>query len=109
MGEQEDAYAHAIEDSRSMLKHIRNTERSVQPSRESRGKLVDEIARLKSKEPQSARLVILEQELVRAEAENLVAEAQLFNIVSLVVFYVFSTSSSRFALLCTISDGSIRP
>ncbi|KAI6382762.1 hypothetical protein MCOR25_000571 [Pyricularia grisea] len=80
VGEQEDAYAHAIEDSRSMLKHIRNTERSVQPSRESRGKLVDEIARLKSKEPQSARLVILEQELVRAEAENLVAEAQLFNI-----------------------------
>ncbi|TLS25019.1 hypothetical protein PpBr36_07625 [Pyricularia pennisetigena] len=80
MGEQEDAYAHAIEDSRSMLKHIRNTERSVQPSRENRGKLVDEIARLKSKEPQSARLVILEQELVRAEAENLVAEAQLFNI-----------------------------
>ncbi|GAP87329.2 putative sphingolipid long chain base-responsive protein LSP1 [Rosellinia necatrix] len=32
------------------------------------------------KEPQSTKLVILEQELVRAEAENLVAEAQLTNI-----------------------------
>jgi len=35
---------------------------------------------LKTKEPESTKLVTLEQELVRAEAENLVAEAQLTNI-----------------------------
>ncbi|KAL8375874.1 hypothetical protein RB595_007144 [Gaeumannomyces hyphopodioides] len=80
MGEQEDAYAHALEDSRATLKRIRNTERSVQPSRDGRARIADEIARIKSREPQSAKLVILEQELVRAEAENLVAEAQLVNI-----------------------------
>ncbi|KAL8404976.1 hypothetical protein RB594_009741 [Gaeumannomyces avenae] len=80
MGEQEDAYAHALEDSRATLKRIRNTERSVQPSRDGRARIADDIARIKSREPQSAKLVILEQELVRAEAENLVAEAQLVNI-----------------------------
>lgn len=82
IGEQEDNYAHAIDESRGVLKTIRNTEKSVQPSRDGRNKLVDEIGKLKSKEPESARLVVLEQELVRAEAENLVAEAQLRNIVS---------------------------
>jgi uncharacterized small protein (DUF1192 family) len=82
IGEQEDLYAHNIDDSRTILKAIRNTEKSVQPSRDSKAKLMDEIARLKAKEPESAKLVILEQELVRAEAENLVAEAQLTNIVS---------------------------
>ena len=81
LGEQEDNYAHALDESRSVLKTIRNTEKSVQPSRDSKHKIADEIAKLKSKEPQSARLVVLEQELVRAEAENLVAEAQLTNIV----------------------------
>lgn len=35
---------------------------------------------MKHKEPQSPRIVVLEQELVRAEAESLVAEAQLSNI-----------------------------
>lgn len=80
LGEQEDNYAHALDESRSVLKTIRNTEKSVQPSRDSKHKIADEIAKLKSKEPQSARLVVLEQELVRAEAENLVAEAQLTNI-----------------------------
>jgi hypothetical protein len=35
---------------------------------------------LKYKEPQSPKIVVLEQELVRAEAESLVAEAQLSNI-----------------------------
>lgn len=83
MGEQEDVYAHAVDDSRTVLKQIRNTEKSVQPSRDGKRKIADEIAKLKSKEPESARLVTLEQELVRAEAENLVAEAQLTNIVSL--------------------------
>jgi hypothetical protein len=43
----------------------------------------DEIAKLKYKEPQSTKIVQLEQELVRAEAQSLVAEAQLTNIVSL--------------------------
>ena len=81
MGEQEDAYAHSLDDSRAVLKAIRNTEKSVQPSREHKDKIADEIQRLKLKEPGSAKLPVLEQELVRAEAENLVAEAQLTNIV----------------------------
>lgn len=80
MGEQEDTYAHALDDSRGVLKTIRNTEKSVQPSRDGKSKIADEIQKLKMKEPESARLVVLEQELVRAEAENLVAEAQLTNI-----------------------------
>ncbi|KAK3181454.1 hypothetical protein K4F52_007316 [Lecanicillium sp. MT-2017a] len=80
IGEQEDSYAHAIDDSRGVLKAVRNTEKSVQPSRDGKAKIADEIQRLKLKEPESAKLVVLEQELVRAEAENLVAEAQLTNI-----------------------------
>ncbi|KAF4423438.1 Sphingolipid long chain base-responsive protein LSP1 [Colletotrichum fructicola] len=80
LGEQEDQYAHSLDDSRGVLKAIRNTEKSVQPSRDGKDKIADDIAKLKMKEPQSARLVVLEQELVRAEAENLVAEAQLKNI-----------------------------
>lgn len=81
LGEQEDLYAHNLDDSRAILKAIRNTEKSVQPSRDNKAKIHDEIAKLKAKEPESAKLVTLEQELVRAEAENLVAEAQLTNIV----------------------------
>jgi len=80
MGELEDAYAHALDESRGLLKTIRNTEKSVQPSRDGKSKIADEIQKLKMKEPESAKLVVLEQELVRAEAENLVAEAQLSNI-----------------------------
>ena len=85
LGEQEDLYAHNLDDSRAILKAIRNTEKSVQPSRDNRNKIQDEIAKLKAKEPESARLVTLEQELVRAEAENLVAEAQLTNIVRITI------------------------
>ena len=81
LGEQEDVYAHNLDDARSILKTIRNTEKSVQPSRDNRQKIQDEIHKLKMKEPENTRLVVLEQELVRAEAENLVAEAQLTNIV----------------------------
>lgn len=81
IGEQEDLYAHNIDDSRGLLKTIRNTEKSVQPSRDNKTKITDEIAKLKYKEPESTKIVTLEQELVRAEAENLVAEAQLTNIV----------------------------
>lgn len=82
MGEQEDTYAHAIDDSRGVLKAVRNTEKSVQPSRDNKAKIADEIQKLKLKEPESAKITVLEQELVRAEAENLVAEAQLTNVVS---------------------------
>ena len=97
LGEQEDSYAHALDDSRATLKTIRNTEKSVQPSRDGRDKIADEIGRLKAKEPESTRLVVLEQELVRAEAENLVAEAQLSNVVS---FYL---PLSLFSTLCIVA------
>jgi len=80
LGEQEDLYAQNLEDYRSILKQIRNTESSVQPSRDHKAKTQDEIQKLKYKEPTSPKLVQLEQELVRAEAQNLVAEAQLTNI-----------------------------
>ncbi|KAK6594396.1 Sphingolipid long chain base-responsive protein LSP1 [Botrytis cinerea] len=80
LGDQEDYYAHSLDDSRGVLKAIRNTEKSVQPSRDHKHKLEEQIAKLRAKEPQSATLVTLEQELVRAEAEQLVAEAQLTNI-----------------------------
>lgn len=40
----------------------------------------DEIQKLKYKDPSSTKIVQLEQELVRAEAQSLVAEAQLTNI-----------------------------
>ncbi|KAK8056165.1 sphingolipid long chain base-responsive protein LSP1, partial [Apiospora rasikravindrae] len=80
LGDVEDNYAHGLEDARGVLKTIRNTEKSVQPSRDSKAKMADEIQKIKVKEPQSTRLVVLEQELIRAEAENLVAEAQLTNV-----------------------------
>ncbi|KAJ5375123.1 hypothetical protein N7517_007129 [Penicillium concentricum] len=80
IGEQEDSFAQNLEDYRGILKQIRNMEASVQPSREQRQKVTDEIAKLKYKDPNSQRLVTLEHELVRAEAQNLVAEAQLSNI-----------------------------
>ncbi|KAL8841954.1 MAG: hypothetical protein Q9170_000734 [Blastenia crenularia] len=76
LGEQEDLFAQNLEDYRTVLKQIRNTESSVQPSRDHKAKITDEIQKLKYKEPQSTKLVQLEQELVRAEAQNLVAEAQ---------------------------------
>ncbi|OAA74709.1 hypothetical protein LEL_08290 [Akanthomyces lecanii RCEF 1005] len=44
-----------------------------------KGKINDKIARLKYKEPNSPKIFVLEQELVRAEAVSLVAEAQLSN------------------------------
>jgi len=81
LGEQEDVFAQNLEDYRGVLKQIRNTESSVQPSRDQKTKIMDEIAKLKHKDPTSTKIVTLEQELVRAEAQNLVAEAQLTNIV----------------------------
>ncbi|KAL2127346.1 hypothetical protein VTI74DRAFT_10884 [Chaetomium olivicolor] len=80
LGEQEEAYAQRLDEGRALLKTVRNTERSVQPSREGKNKIAEEIARVKGKDPASTRLVTLEQELVRAEAECLVAEAQLGNV-----------------------------
>ena len=42
-------------------------------------KITDQIAQLKFKDKDSPKIPVLEQELVRAEAESLVAEAQLSN------------------------------
>jgi len=80
IAEVEDNYASALEASRQTLKQIRNTESSVHPTRENKTKITDQIAHLKHKDPASPKIMTLEQELVRAEAENLVAEAQLTNI-----------------------------
>ncbi|OJD18996.1 hypothetical protein AJ78_01024 [Emergomyces pasteurianus Ep9510] len=80
MGEQEDLYAQNLEDYRNVLKQIRNTEGSVQPARDYKARVVDEIQKQKLKDSNSPKLVSLEQELVRAEAQTLVAEAQLTNI-----------------------------
>lgn len=80
IGEQEDIFAQNLEDYRGVLKQIRNMESSVQPSRDHRTKVTDEIQKWKYKDPATTKLVTLEQELVRAEAQNLVAEAQLRNI-----------------------------
>jgi len=80
IAEQEDVLASGLEESRGVLKQIRNTESSVQPSRDQKAKIADEIQKLKYKEPSSVKIVTLEQELVRAEAQSLVAEAQLTNV-----------------------------
>ena len=51
IGEQEDAFAINLEEARSVLKTIRNTERSVQPSRDHKVKISDEIQKLKYVQP----------------------------------------------------------
>jgi hypothetical protein len=103
LGEQEEAYAGRLDESRGVLKVIRNTEKSVQPSRDGKRKIADEIGRLKVREPQSTRLVTLEQELVRAEAECLVAEAQLGNVVCFSFLFGF-----WFSFLSVCLSGSDR-
>ncbi|KAF8541508.1 Eisosome component PIL1/LSP1, partial [Trichophaea hybrida] len=80
IGTQEEVFAQSLEDYRGVLKQIRNCESSVQPSRDHKAKIHDEINKLRYKDPTSSRISTLEQELVRAEAENLVAEAQLTNV-----------------------------
>lgn len=80
IGDLEDQYVDRYDQYRVTIKSIRNIEASVQPSRDRKQKITDQIAQLKYKEPNSPRIVVLEQELVRAEAESLVAEAQLSNI-----------------------------
>lgn len=81
IGEQEDLYAQNLDDYRNLLKHIRNTEGSVQPARDCKGKVIDELQRAKIKDANGPKVLTLEQELVRAEAQALVAEAQLTNVV----------------------------
>ena len=98
IGELEDQFVDRYDQYRLTIKSIRNIEASVQPSRDrkftgpdllrisfgltetGKQKITDEIAKLKYKDPNSPRITVLEQELVRAEAESLVAEAQLSNI-----------------------------
>ncbi|KAF8428183.1 Eisosome component PIL1-domain-containing protein [Tirmania nivea] len=80
IGELEDQFIDKYDQYRVTIKSIRNIEASVQPSRDRKQKITDQIAQLKYKDPESPKIVVLEQELVRAEAESLVAEAQLSNI-----------------------------
>lgn len=80
IGELEDQFIDKYDQYRITLKAVRNIEASVQPSRDRKQKITDQIAHLKYKDPNSPKIVVLEQELVRAEAESLVAEAQLSNI-----------------------------
>lgn len=47
IAEQEENFSSNLEESRVVLKSIRNTERSVQPSRDHKAKVADEIAKLK--------------------------------------------------------------
>jgi hypothetical protein len=95
IGEQEDLFAQNLEDYRGVLKTIRNMEGSVQPSRDQKQKTVDEIAKLKHKEPESTKIPVLEQQLVREEAQNLVAEAQLTNIVRLLTLFHISAENIK--------------
>ncbi|KZZ90709.1 sphingolipid long chain base-responsive protein PIL1 [Ascosphaera apis ARSEF 7405] len=80
IGEQEDLYAQNLDDYRNLLKHVRNTEASVQPTRDYKSKVIEQIQKEKIRDPNGQKLISLEQELVRAEAQSLVAEAQLTNI-----------------------------
>ncbi|KAH0610232.1 uncharacterized protein H6S33_011759 [Morchella sextelata] len=80
VGELEDQFIDRYDQYRVTIKGVRNIESSVQPSRDRKQKITDQIAQLKYKDPTSPKIVVLEQELVRAEAESLVAEAQLSNI-----------------------------
>ncbi|CCF60501.1 hypothetical protein KAFR_0K01470 [Kazachstania africana CBS 2517] len=80
ISELDDQFIDRYDQYRLTLKSIRDIEGSVQPSRDRKDKITDKIAYLKYKDPGSPKIEVLEQELVRAEAESLVAEAQLSNI-----------------------------
>lgn len=80
LGELQDQFIDKYDQYRVTMKTIRDIEASVQPSRDRKEKITNQIAGLKYKDPQSPKIPVLEQELVRAEAESLVAEAQLSNI-----------------------------
>ncbi|RKF62321.1 Sphingolipid long chain base-responsive protein LSP1 [Erysiphe neolycopersici] len=124
LGELERSYARCLDNGRSILKTIRNTEKSIQPSRDAKAKVLDEISRLKAKDPGSARLITSEQEYIRAEAENLVAEAQLTNITRSKLKHAYMTefaaiieraekqiiiASHGFRLLSLLDDSPILP
>lgn len=80
ISELDDQFIDRYDQYRLTMKSIRDIESSVQPSRDRKDKITDKIAYLKYKDPMSTKIEILEQELVRSEAECLVAEAQLSNI-----------------------------
>jgi len=80
VSELDDQFIDRYDQYRLTLKSVRDIEGSVQPSRDRKDKITDKIAYLKYKDPSSPKIEVLEQELVRAEAESLVAEAQLSNI-----------------------------
>ncbi|CCH59884.1 hypothetical protein TBLA_0C00680 [Henningerozyma blattae CBS 6284] len=80
LGELQNQFIDKYDQYRLALKSIRNIETSVQPSRDRKEKLADHVANLKYKDPTNKKIAVLEQELVRAEADSLVAEAQLSNI-----------------------------
>ncbi|CDK28634.1 unnamed protein product [Kuraishia capsulata CBS 1993] len=97
IGELEEQFIDRYDQYRITLKGIRDIEGSVQPSRDRKQKITEQIAYLKYKDPQSPKIVVLEQELVRAEAESLVAEAQLSNITreKLKAAFVYQFDSMR--------------
>lgn len=80
ISELDDQFIDRYDQYRLTLKSVRDIEGSVQPSRDRKDKITDKIAYLKYKDASSPKIEVLEQELVRAEAESLVAEAQLSNI-----------------------------
>ncbi len=61
IGELEDQFIDRYDQYRITLKGIRDIEGSVQPSRDRKLKITDQIAYLKYKDPQSPKMVILEQ------------------------------------------------
>lgn len=81
ISELDDQFIDRYDQYRLTLKSIRDIENSIQGSRDRKLKIDDKIAYLKYKDPNNLpKIEVLEQELVRAEAESLVAEAQLSNI-----------------------------
>ncbi|CCC67705.1 hypothetical protein NCAS_0A11470 [Naumovozyma castellii] len=80
ISELDDQFIDRYDQYRLTLKSIRDIESSIQPSKDRMERINEKIAYWHYKDPQSQKIEVLEQELVRAEAEELVAEAQLSNI-----------------------------
>lgn len=79
IGASEETLAAQLEQARQLLKVLRNTEASIENSRNRRRKLEEEMNRMKNKNALDAHRHDLEQRDMRSKAENLVAEAQLAN------------------------------
>ncbi|EPX71266.1 sporulation protein Meu14 [Schizosaccharomyces octosporus yFS286] len=79
LGESELEFVKQFDESRLKLKGIRDMEDSIAPSRAHRQRLVASIEKEEEKDPLSPRLIDLQNQLVRTEAENLVGEMQLDN------------------------------